>query len=105
VEQTATRAVATADRLIDLMRRDTARVAELAPSAGAAARVFTALCERPVASIGTAARVGISVPSVGRGMDALVSLGIASEITGRRRNRVYAYDAYLSILTQEPAKP
>ena len=33
-------------------------------------------------------------------MDVLVSLGIAREMTGRRRNRVFAYDAYLAILNE-----
>jgi hypothetical protein len=33
-------------------------------------------------------------------MDLLVDLGIARELTGKRRNRVYAYDAYLSALAE-----
>ena len=31
-------------------------------------------------------------------MDALVRLGIACELTGHRRNRIFAYDRYLSIV-------
>ena len=72
-------------------------------SAGTAGRVFTALCERPIASIGEmAGRLGVSLPSVTRAMEALLGLGVISEITGRRRNRVYAYDEYLSTLTRDP---
>lgn len=33
-------------------------------------------------------------------MDALVRLGIARELTGQRRNRVFTYDRYLSILNE-----
>lgn len=105
VEQTAIGAVATAGRLLELMRADRARVTGLQRSAGAAARVFSALCERPIASIGdTAARQGVSLPTATRGIEALAGLGIVSEITGRQRSRLYAYDEYLSILTRESAE-
>ena len=30
----------------------------------------------------------------------LVAAGIARELTGKRRNRVFVYDAYLSILNE-----
>ena len=33
-------------------------------------------------------------------MKSLVELGIAREITGRRRGRLFAYDGYLSILNE-----
>jgi Fic family protein len=104
VEQTASGAVATANRLLELMRADQARVAGLRRSAGAAARVFSALCERPIASIAdAAARLGVSLPTATRGIEALAGLGIVSEITGRQRSRLYAYDEYLAILTRESA--
>ena len=31
-------------------------------------------------------------------MNALISLGIAREITGKKRNRLFAYERYLAIL-------
>jgi hypothetical protein len=37
-------------------------------------------------------------------MECLVALEIAREVTGGRRNRVFAYDAYLAILG-EGAEP
>ena len=33
-------------------------------------------------------------------MGLLVDLDIAREITGRKRNRIYAYDRYLAILNE-----
>ena len=87
-----------------MMRKDRVRVAALQRSAGAASRVFSVLCERPIASVGDAAsRLGVSLPTATRGIEALATLGIVSEITGRQRSRLYAYDAYLSILTRDPA--
>jgi DNA-binding transcriptional ArsR family regulator len=85
------------------MRSDRMRVTGLRRSAGAATRVFSALCERSMVSVGdAAARLGVSLPTATRGIEALAGLGIVSEITGRQRSRLYAYDEYLSILTREP---
>ena len=41
------------------------------------------------------------------GSGTLVEQGIAREVTGRRRNRLFAYDAYLAILSEgtEPLPP
>ena len=36
---------------------------------------------------------------------ALASLGIVREFTGRQRNRVFAYDPYMSILNEGTEKP
>jgi hypothetical protein len=33
-------------------------------------------------------------------MDLLMDLGIARELTGKRRNRLFAYDQYLAILSE-----
>jgi hypothetical protein len=37
---------------------------------------------------------------VSKGMEALAKLNIAREITGRKRDRIFAYDRYLRILTE-----
>ena len=40
--------------------------------------------------------------SVGKTLDALEQqLGIVKEITGQKRNRVFAYTAYIDILNQD----
>jgi len=62
-------------------------------------RVFGTLCQRPLVTLNQVRmRTGLSFPSTAKGMDALVRLGIARELTGHRRNRVFAYDRYLSIV-------
>jgi hypothetical protein len=38
-------------------------------------------------------------------MKVLVDLGIARELTGGRRNRVFAYDRYLAILGEGTTAP
>jgi hypothetical protein len=42
----------------------------------------------------------MSFPTAGKAMQSLVSIGIARELTGQRRNRVFVYEAYLGILNE-----
>jgi cell filamentation protein, protein adenylyltransferase len=100
VESTAANAVQTARRLVALFKEDDARIKSLG-RATSALRVFNALCERPVITLNEARRrAGASFPTATKGMDALLSLGIARELTGQRRNRVFAYQRYLDILNE-----
>ena len=43
-------------------------------------------------------RTGLSFPTAAKGLATLVDLGIAREVTGNRRNRVFSYAQYLAIL-------
>ena len=106
VARTATGAVATAHQLLALVSRDRARVAGLVRSSAAATQVFGAISDRPITSIREASRrVGVSVPTATRGIEALATLGIVREITGRQRDRLYAYDEYLAVLNRVTAHP
>jgi DNA-binding IclR family transcriptional regulator len=63
--------------------------------------VLTHLSQRPMCSLRQlSARSGISFPTVSKAMQTLVALGIARELTGQRRNRVFVYDAYMGILNE-----
>ncbi len=101
VRATAGEAVSTAQRLSMLFNRDRERILPSGRRAGSVLRVFDALKARPVSSLQHVSRMtGLAFPTAGGAMDVLVSLGIAREITGRRRNRVFAYDAYLTVLNE-----
>jgi Fic family protein len=66
-----------------------------------ALRVHQELQRRPLATVGwLVPRTGLSTPTVGKALDTLVREGIAREITGRRRRRVFAYDRYLVLLNE-----
>ena len=98
-------AVETAHRLLALFRGDEQRLAATGRSAASALRVYGALRARPVATIQyLGARVGLTFPTTARAVEALISARIARELTGGRRNRVFAYDQYLKILN-EGAEP
>jgi Fic family protein len=49
---------------------------------------------------GIAAHIGVSVPTAQRAIDALGALGIVREITGRKRDRLFVYSAYLDLLNE-----
>lgn len=64
-------------------------------------RVLDTLRQRPLSSlrqIGQSA--GISFHTASKAMLTLVEMGIARELTGQRRNRVFVYDAYLNVLNE-----
>jgi hypothetical protein len=42
----------------------------------------------------------MTFPTAGKAMAQLVDAGIARELTGNRRNRVFSYRAYLTILNE-----
>jgi cell filamentation protein, protein adenylyltransferase len=105
VRQTADGAVTTARRLVALFGEDRARVQAKGRLAGSALRVHEALQARPVTTLSAiSAKTGLSFPAATAGMRALVELGIAKELTGRKRDRVFAYDRYLVVL-QEGTEP
>ncbi|MDP7015233.1 MAG: hypothetical protein QGG36_05515 [Pirellulaceae bacterium] len=47
--------------------------------------------------------VGATKPTTGKAIDALTRAGILAEITGKKRNRIYAYRAYLDVLAEDTA--
>ena len=104
VQFSATTAVAMVRRLQKLFSDDEARLTKenLGRSLLSVREVFQALCQRPVTSIkALEERGGISFPTANTAMKHLVRLGIAHEITGGRRNRLFAYRTYLEILSED----
>lgn len=99
VTETAEGAVETAHRLLALFGEDQARIQRMGRAAGSALRVHQALRERPIGAIQALANgAGLSFPTASAGMTVLENLGIARELTGKKRNRLFGYDRYLAIL-------
>jgi Fic family protein len=98
---TAQSAVDTAHLLLALFRNDAARAQTLGRAAANALRVFDAFRARPLATLPALTKqTGASYPTVARAVEALENLGIVREITGRKRERVFAYTRYLDILNE-----
>jgi Fic family protein len=101
VEATALGAVDTARRLVALFDEDTRRLQQSGRSAANALRVLAALRHRPLLSLPQLCQLsGMTFPTANKTMALLVEAGIARELTGQRRNRIFSYDAYLSILNE-----
>ena len=102
VESTASAAVAMAQRLLELFRADAARLEGLGRSGPSVRLAYGALRQRPLTSINQLKQMGgLSFPTASKAIETLVQLGIAREITGGRRNRLFVYDAYLTILSED----
>ncbi|MEO8603510.1 MAG: Fic family protein [bacterium] len=102
VRETADGAAATAERLTELFKADTERIQSL-PRPSSALHVHRALQQRPIHSIARlASETGLSLPTVTKALQDLAgeSIGIVREVTGKRRNRLFAYSSYLDILSQ-----
>jgi len=99
VEAVANQAADTATALVALFARDRARIEALGRAAGSALRVFDVLRRRIVVSIpGVAQEARVTWPTAKAALVRLGTLGIATESTGRRRDRLYTYKKQLAIL-------
>lgn len=103
VTATATQAVAIAQQLSQLRVAHREQVAVLGRLAGSAEPVLDALFAYPIANIKKLCdSTRLTAATVGKVMDALEQeLGLVREMTGRKRNRIYVYSAYIEILNQE----
>ncbi len=94
-------AVDTARQLMALFDADRQAVQETGRKASSALRVHNALKARPVHRLQDVAKAtGLSFPAATAGMQVLMDLGIAREVTGKQRNRVFAYDRFLAVLNE-----
>ena len=101
VAHTAAAAVSTAHQLQSLFKEDEARIQRHGRAAGSVLRVHQALKERPIRSIREAAgHAKLSHPAAANAMRTLQQEGIVRELTGRRRNRLFAYDRYVDMISE-----
>ena len=106
VTQTAEGAVQTAQRLLSLFQKDQSRIQQAGRAAGSALRVHQVLQERPIVSLQELVnRTDLSFHAVTSGMQILEQFGVARELTGKKRNRLFGYDQYLAILGEGTEVP
>jgi Fic family protein len=101
VETVAGEAAATTRALLEIFEQDGQRVAELGRASGSALAVLDLLRRRVVLSPTRAAEeLGLTWPTVNSALKRLQKLEIAREITGKKRDRLFAYRRQLEILNQ-----
>jgi Fic family protein len=106
VRQTADQAVSSAQELASLFKEDRSKIQELGRSAGSALQVHYALQQHPIQTVNSVTRrSGLSVPTVTAAMRRLEEAGLVRELTGKQRNRVFAYHRYLDVLNEGTTTP
>ncbi|MCE2487298.1 MAG: Fic family protein [Desulfurellaceae bacterium] len=92
----------TAEGAVSTVQNDRNRIEEAGGRrAGSGLRVHDALKSQPILSLPAARRsTNLSFQTASSAMELLVTHGIAREITGKRRGRLFVYDQYLSILNE-----
>lgn len=106
-EITARSAAEAAKQILTLFAKDRDRIQTIGRAASSALRVHEYMQKKPLVGIGAVAEeLKLSIPTVTVALDHLVRLGIAKEVTGKRRARVFGYSRYLKILSEgtEPLK-
>jgi Fic family protein len=102
VHSTAVNAEKTAQKLVSLFRADESKIDQLGRAALLTRNIFRFFRERPIINPKKIIqRAGVTSPSVNKGIAALHNLEIIEEITGKQRNRIYAYKQYLALLNED----
>ena len=98
----AAQAVATANALLALVNADRDRIAGLGRAAGSALLVHQALQRQPIATAAALVKASaLTAATVNKSLVHLERIGVESELTGRRRGRVFSYERYVDLLTAE----
>lgn len=101
VIHTSEHAIETAKKVLVLFERDHEKIKQSGKLAASPLRVHRVMQERPMLPASYAAKsAGLSLPTVNSAVRHLQNIGIVKEVTGKRRNRVYAYDEYCRILSE-----
>jgi Fic family protein len=104
VRESADDGVVTARGLFTRVGNDRSKVTANQLSTLMAVRLFDLLPTHPMVTLPRSIELlGTSKPTAAKAIDALQSAGVLHEITGRRRDRVYAYKAYLDLLAKDTA--
>ena len=90
-----------AKAIMDLMAQDRQKAAGLGKASPTALALLDMLYRRPYVTIPYVAReLGISSPAASKAVGNLTTLGILKEVSGKKRDRVFLHESYLSIIRE-----
>jgi Fic family protein len=93
---TATQAIETTEHLLQLSIHDRNTISGLGRGAPSAMEIHRALMEHPVATSGSLVRkTGLTSATVNKALRNLERLGIVTELTAQKRNRLFSYARYI----------
>ena len=103
---TASQVTDTSKQLLALAAGDQERIDHLGRAAGSARRIHKAMRERTLVNAGwLAGTTGLTPSTVNKSLAALERIGIISELTRQRRNRIFAYTEYIDVLNRGTELP
>jgi len=106
VKEVSIQAAQTAKGLITMFEQHKRQIQKLGRATGSALRVHDLLKKRVILSVAEASTaLEISFPAVDKAMVNLQGLGLVRELTGKPRNRLFCYDPYWKVLSEETEKP
>ena len=107
VAEVSEEAAKTARRIVTLREQHrTAVTNHLGQAAANGHRVLESLYQKPYLSVASVQQItGTSYSAANGLVTRLVNVGILKELTGRRRNRLFSYDAYISIFGEGTEDP
>jgi Fic family protein len=101
VISTSGEAIATTRRVLALFDEDRRKLEKLGRAAASAFRVHEFLQKKPIAGIRELEKaLDLTYPTVAGALDRMKKVGIVKELTGFKRNRVYAYGPYVALLSE-----
>jgi Fic family protein len=101
IHESAMDAIAAIDRLSMLHDKNIARIADFGRGKNTALKLFGYLEAAPIIDIQkTAADLHTTFKTISGAVERLCAVGILVETSGKRRNRLFVYDAYLRILKE-----
>ena len=102
IQTSAMQAVATANAVLALVDADRDRIARLGRPAASALAVHQAMQRQPIStSASLVEATGLTAATVNKSLVHLGKLGIAKELTNRKRGRVFSYKRYVQVLSSE----
>jgi Fic family protein len=86
---------------LKLFARDKDKIQKLGRAAPSALRLHEFMQTNPYVRIRTTAKVlELTVPTVTSSLNHLVRLGIVKEVSGKHRDRLFAYTRYVNIVSE-----
>ncbi|MCY4229272.1 MAG: Fic family protein [Gammaproteobacteria bacterium] len=101
VIETSEQATETAQSIIKLFKEDRNTIENSNRSTSSALAIHVLMQHRPILTTSQiTAETGSSLPTVLRNLAFLEDIDIVKEVTGKQRNKIFTYRAYLEILNQ-----
>ena len=101
VYETATQVVESAHSSLELFDADREKILGLGRLTGSGLRLHEHLKAQPLTTIAQAVKTtGINRTSISRCLKIFAGLGIVSELTGKHRYRIFAYEQYVKMLSE-----